>query len=105
MRKFRNLSNVEEGYIRNHPEEIDDYVAVLFEEYAKDSDIVSLLSSLRIVCRVKGVSCLAEASGLSRKGIQKVLSEDGDPNFESVNAIMHAMGYRLAVEKLSPTRV
>ncbi len=64
MRKFRNLSNVEEGYIRNHPEEIDDYVAVLFEEYAKDSDIVSLLSSLRVVCRVT----LPRFSGHNRVG-------------------------------------
>jgi probable addiction module antidote protein len=101
MRKYRSLSNVEEGYLRDHPDEIDGYIAVLFEEYAKDSDTASLLSSLRIVGRVKGVSRLAEASGLSRKGIQKVLSEDGNPKFESVNAIMHAMGYRLTVEKLS----
>jgi probable addiction module antidote protein len=101
MRKYRSLSNVEEGYLRDHPDEIDGYIAVLFEEYAKDSDTASLLSSLRIVGRVKGVSRLAEASGLSRKGIQKVLSEDGNPKFESVNAIMHAMGYRLAVEKLN----
>ena len=100
MRKYRSLSNVEEGYLRDHPEEIDDYIAVLFEEYAKDSDTASLLSSLRIVGRVKGVSKLAEGSGMSRKGLQKVLSEDGNPKFESVNAIMHAMGYRLAVEKL-----
>lgn len=101
MRKYRSLSNVEEGYLRDHPQEIDDYIAVLFEEYAKDGDTAALLSSLRVVGRVKGVSRLAEASGLSRKGIQKVLSEDGNPKFESVNAIMHAMGYRLAVEKLS----
>lgn len=36
MRKFRSLSNVEEGYLRDHPDEIDDYMTVLFEEYAKD---------------------------------------------------------------------
>ncbi len=27
-------------------------------------------------------------------------SEDGHPKFESVNVIMHAMGYRLAPQKL-----
>ena len=105
MRKHRKFNSIEEGYLRDHPQEIDDYVDVLFEEYAKDSDTAALLSSLRIVGRVKGVSRLAEASGLSRKGIQKVLSEDGNPKFESVNAIMHAMGYRLAVEKLSHSAV
>jgi len=90
MRKYRNLSNVEEGYLRDHPGEIDDYIAVLFEEYAKDSDTASLLSSLRIVGRVKGVSRLAEASGLSRKGIQKVLSEDGKPGLTQARIVRFA---------------
>ncbi|MDE1901856.1 MAG: putative addiction module antidote protein [Alphaproteobacteria bacterium] len=99
MGKYRKLSEVEESYLRNHPEEVDDYVSILFDEYAKDGNTAALLSSLRIVGRVKGMSRLAEASGITRKGIQKVLSEDGNPKFESVNAIMQAMGYRLAIMK------
>jgi len=46
----------------NHPDEVDDYVAVLFDEYAD--------------------------------------TENGNPQFGSVNAIMHAMGYRLTAQKL-----
>jgi len=100
MKKYRTFGNVEAGYLRDHPGEIDDYITILFEEYAKDGDTAALLSSLRVVSRVKGVSRIAEASGLSRKGVQKILSEDGNPGFESVNAIMHAMGYRLTPQKL-----
>ena len=58
------------------------------------------LSPLRVVSRIKGVSRVAEVSGLSRKGVQKALSENGNPQFSSVNAIMHAMGYRLTPQKL-----
>ena len=100
MRNYRTLGDIIEEYLRNHPEEVDDYVSILFEEYAQDGEIAALLSSLRVVCRVKGVSFIAENSGLSRKGVQKALSEDGNPRFESVNAIMHAMGYRLVPQKL-----
>jgi DNA-binding phage protein len=32
---------------------------------------------------------------------QKALSEDGNPNFASINAIMRAMGYRLSPQKLN----
>ena len=46
------------------------------------------------------MSRIAEAAGMSRKGLQKALSEEGNPEFASVNAIMHAMGYRLAPQKL-----
>ena len=100
MRNYRILSEITEDYLRNHPEEVDNFVSVLFEAYAQNGDTAALLSSLRVVGRVKGISLIAENSGLSRKGVQKALSEDGNPKFESVNAIMHAMGYRLAPQKL-----
>ncbi|HEY4035490.1 MAG TPA: addiction module antidote protein [Ktedonobacteraceae bacterium] len=100
MRNYRVLGEITEEYLRNHPEEVDNFVSVLFEEYAQDGDTAALLSSLRVIGRIKGISLIAENSGLSRKGVQKALSEDGNPKFESVNAIMHAMGYRLAPQKL-----
>lgn len=100
MSRYRTISAVEEEYLRDHPDEVDDYIAVLFDEYAESGDTAALLSSLRVVSRVKGVSHIAEASGLSRKGVQKALSEKGNPEFASVNAIMRAMGYRLIPQKL-----
>jgi probable addiction module antidote protein len=103
MRNYRTIAEVEEGYLRAHPEEIDDYVTILFDEYAQSGDTAALLASLRVVGRVKGVSTIAEIAGLSRKGVQKALSENGNPQFASVNAILHAMGYRLMPQKLSPS--
>jgi probable addiction module antidote protein len=103
MRTYRTLSEVTGEYLRKHPDEIDDYIIVLFEEYAESGDAAALLSSLRIVSRVKGVTNIAETSGLSRKGLQKALSENGNPQFSSVNAILNAMGYRLVPQKLPPS--
>ena len=100
MSTYRTIGEVEEQYLRDHPEEVDDYISVLFDEYAETGDTATLLSSLRVVSRVKGVSRIAETSGLSRKGVQKALSENGNPQFGSVNAIMHAMGYRLTPQKI-----
>ena len=100
MKTYRTFTDVEESYFRDHPEEMDDYIAILFEEYAKDGDTKALLSSLRVLGRVKGLTKLAEETGLSRKGIQKALSEEGNPEFASINAIMHAMGYKLTPQKL-----
>src|SRR6266536_5372008 len=102
MRDYRTIDDITAEYLRDHPDEVDDYITELFEEYAQDGDIAALLSSLRVVIRVKGVSSIAETSGLSRKGVQKALSEEGNPRFESVNAILHAMGYWLAPQKLQP---
>lgn len=98
---LRSFADVEESYFRDHPEEMDEYMVLMFEEYAKDGDTGALLSSLRVLSRVKGVTKIAEETGLSRKGIQKALSGDGNPEFASVNAIIHAMGYRLSPQKLN----
>lgn len=99
-RKLRTLDNVSEEYYREHPEEIEGYLKVCFEEYAKDGQTSALLSSLRMIARVKGISSLAEETGMTRNGVQKALSDEGNPRFENINAIMHAMGYRLTPEKL-----
>ncbi|MEW6262330.1 MAG: addiction module antidote protein [Thermodesulfobacteriota bacterium] len=100
MRSYRTFADVEESYFREHPEEIDEYISIIFEEYAGDGYTGALLSSSRILSRVKGVTKIAEEAGMSRKGVQKALSEEGNPGFASVNAIMHAMGYKLTPKKL-----
>ena len=103
MRNYRTFTEVETSYFREHPEEIDDYIDILFEEFAKDGDIGALLSSLRVISRVKGITQIAEEAGMTRKGVQKALSETGNPELASINSIIHAMGYRLALKKLTPT--
>jgi probable addiction module antidote protein len=99
-RKLRTLDDVSEEYYREHPDEIEGYLKVCFEEYAKDGTTSALLSSLRMIARVKGISTLAEETGMTRNGVQKALSEEGNPRFENINAIMQAIGYRLIPEKL-----
>ncbi len=100
-RKYRTLDEVDEAYYHTHLEEIDGYLSVAFEEYAKDGCTPALLSQLRMIARVKGISAIAEDTGLTRNGIQKALSEQGNPKFESVNVIMKAMGYNLMPQKLT----
>jgi probable addiction module antidote protein len=98
--QLRNIKEIEEEYLRNHPEKIDDYISVLLDEYAKSEDASALLSSLGVVCRMRGVSGIAETAQLSRAGFQEALSQKGNLQFDSVNEILRAMGYRLMLQKL-----
>ncbi len=100
MTEYRTLDDVEEEYFRNHPEEIGPYLTEIFAEFAKDGHAGALLASLRTIARVKGMSIIAEETGMTRQGVQKALSAHGNPRLESVNAIMQALGYRLAPQKL-----
>lgn len=95
MQHLRAFRDVESDYFRQHPDEIDDYITLLFEEYAEHGDTGALLASLRTISQVRGMTATAEAAGLSRKGLQKALSETGNPKFESVMAILRALGYSI----------
>ena len=100
MRNFRTFREVEEEYFRTRPEEIDDYLTLIFDEYANDGNLAALLASLRVISRVKGITAMAEEIGMTRKGLQKALSEQGNPKFESISAILQAMGYRLTPQRI-----
>jgi DNA-binding phage protein len=100
VRNYRTLDEITEEYLHKHPEEIDSFVSVLFEEYAQDGDTAALLSALECVSHMKGVSLVAQEAGMSCDGAQEAFPEDADAKFGNVNAIMHAMGYWLAPQKL-----
>ena len=100
---MRTLDEVTEEYFRNHPEEIDDYLTEIFQDYAEDNDTGALLASLRILARVRGVSEIADQTGMTRQGLQKALSGDGNPRLANITSIMKAMGYCLVPQKLPPS--
>jgi len=54
VRKFKTLDQYEIDYFREHREEIEEYLSVIFEEYAQDHDLGALLASLRAVNRAQG---------------------------------------------------
>ena len=95
MTNYRTLDDVTVEYFTQHPEEIDNFLNETFADYALDGDSAALLSALRIIARVKGISQLAEDIGMSRQGLQKALSAKGNPRLDNINAIMKAMGYQL----------
>ena len=101
MRKYRTFDQVEEEYYREHPEEIESFLIVTFEEYAKDNDTGALLSALLMISRVKGVTTTAEAAEISSKELHKTLSEQENPLFENVNTILHSLGYQLVPQALA----
>lgn len=54
-RYYRTIDDITMEYLRDHPDEIDDYIIELFEEYVQDGDARTLLSSLQVIMRVLSV--------------------------------------------------
>ncbi len=100
-RQYRTLHEVTEEYLNEHPDEIDAFLTEIFADYAEDSDSAALLSALRVIARVKGITSMASEVGMSRQGLQKALSSKGNPRLDNINSIMHAMGYQLMPLPLS----
>ena len=97
MRKFTDML---EEYYQEHPEEIDEFLEVQFEEYAKDGELGALLSALRIISRVKGIAVPANGADVSHRGLSTLLSEEESPKLETANVLLNAMGYRLSVQPM-----
>jgi HTH-type transcriptional regulator / antitoxin HigA len=100
MRKLRTLDEFTESYFRAHPDEIDEYLTEIFQDFAEDRDTGALLTGLRVIARVRGVGEMAAQVGMTRQGLQKALSDDGNPRFSNVTSIVQAMGYRLVPQKI-----
>ena len=100
MTEYRSLDQISEAYFRDHPDEIEDFLHEIFADYAQDGDSAALLSALRVIARIKGVSSMAEEIGMTRQGLQKALSVKGNPRLDSINAIMRAMGYHLMPQRM-----
>ena len=83
------------------PQEMIDYLKVALEEYEKDQNTEAFLLALRTVAEAKGgISELAKKTSLNRQNVYRVLSSKGNPKLDTLEALLHALGYRLSIEPL-----
>lgn len=78
-----------------------EYLRATLEDNDEHADVVFLLA-LRHVAQAHQMAHVAEAAGLNRENLYKMLSEQGNPSLSSLKAILSAVGLRLSVE---PARV
>lgn len=74
----------------------DEDVAVYLEASAKDGDPAAMATALGTVARARNMSQLARDTGMTREGIYKALSPDGNPAFATVARVARAMGFEIA---------
>jgi probable addiction module antidote protein len=57
-------------------------------------------NALGVVARSRGMTALAEDTGITRQALYKALSEKGNAEFATVLKVAHALGFRLMPERL-----
>jgi len=78
------------------PEECALYLEAVLEEAGDDPAFIA--KALGDVARAQGMSQTARAAGVTREGLYKALSEDGNPSFATVLKVLTALGLRLHIE-------
>jgi probable addiction module antidote protein len=78
-----------------------DYAAAYLNAVLEDGDQEELMLALRRVASAFGMKAVAESAKLNPKTLYRTLSSAGNPELRNFQAILGAMGMRLAVTTLA----
>ena len=88
--------------LKEHPEDIENYLAVAIEDYEKERDTKAFLLALRTIAEAKeGMTSLARKTNLSRQALYKALSPKGNPRLDTIWSILNALGFSLSIKPMS----
>ncbi len=75
------------------PEDAALYLEAALEEAGDDPAFIA--RTLGAIARSGNLSALARETGLSREGLYKALSEDGNPSFATIMKVAKALGLKI----------
>lgn len=70
---------------------------------AKEGTPEDLLNAIKTVARARGMTKTAKEAGITRDGLYKALSPEGNPAFSTVWNILRSLGYTLTPTPISRT--
>lgn len=79
--------------------DINNYLEACFE----DGDPQLITHALGVIARARGMSQLAKDTGISREGLYKALTDNGNPEFSTVLKVFKALGLRLSLRPITQT--
>ena len=98
MSNYRNFRDYHIEQLHD-PEDAKIYLSVALEDYEKNEDIEAFLLAVRDVAEAQGgISKLAERVSLTREGLYKALSENGNPQLSTMGKILHGLGFKFSIE-------
>ena len=73
------------------------YLEACLDEAGDDAAFIA--KALGTIARAKGMTQLANETGLGRESLYKALSGEGNPSFATILKVMAALGIKLHAEK------
>ena len=101
-RKKETFSRYETADYLKSEEDMLAYLEAAIEEAGGDPGFIA--AALGNVARARGMVQLAKDTGLTREGLYKALSTDGNPSLDTVLKVMKAFGLKLTPRRVEPPR-
>lgn len=77
-------------------EDIAAYLEAVMDE--ADDDPVYIARALGVVARARNMTALAREVGMSRVGLNKALSGEGNPTLSTVMKVAKALGLKISIQ-------
>ncbi len=91
------LKNISESSLYSDLKD-PEFAAGYLEDVLQEGSLTTFLIALRNVAEATGgVGQLAKVTELGRESMYKTLSEEGNPQFTTVQSILKALGLRLSI--------
>ena len=78
----------------------DDIIGFLDAAF-ESGDVKHIARAFGAVARSRGLAEVTRRTGVTREAIAAALSADGNPTFETLGAVLTALGLRMKVERIA----
>ena len=79
----------------------DEYISEYLKSAFESGDISEITRALSDVARARNMTDLAEKMGVSRQGLYKTLSGNGNPEFATIQKLITALGLQMSIITLA----
>lgn len=104
MKKKQNVPSIAHNVclaerLKRDPEFAVQYLKIALEEAGDEEGRDVLLSVIRQIAKAHGIAKIARAAGIKRESLSRALSTKGNPRFDTIYAVIQAMGLQFTVEQ------
>ena len=92
--KIAELPDFDMAEMLKTEEDVANYLTIVLEE----NDMSEFTHALGVVARARGMSAVAEQSGLTREALYKALRPSSQPRFDTIHRVCNALGVRLVAQ-------
>jgi probable addiction module antidote protein len=80
--------------------ETDEAIEYFVRDAMEDDNASYIVHALGIAARAKGMTKIANDTGLAREALYRSFSEEGNPSLKSTIAVLKSLGFGLSIRRL-----